>query len=326
MQEQTMRRFASTLLAAFLSVLAVPAGAQGYPARPIRFVVPFAPGGGNDIIARIVAEGLTHVLGKQVIVDNRGGAASILGTEIVAKAAPDGYTLLNAGNSTVFNVALYQKLPYDTLRDFTPITLLADQPNLLVAHPSLPAKTLQEFLVLARSHPRKFTYGSSGIGGGTHLAMELLLMSQKVEVLHVPYKGTGPSLTALLGGEISAMLSTFASAMPHVKSGRLRAFAVTSAQRASVLPEVPTFAESGVPGYEYTTRYGMLAPAGTPRAIIEKLNQATVGVLNTHETRQKYMANGIDPMPSTSAAYAAYLKSEIEKWSKVIRAANIPPQ
>ena len=318
--------FRTLLVYITCALLPQPGSAQSYPTRPIRFVVPFAPGGGNDISARIVAEGLTHALGKSVIVDNRPGAGSILGTEIVAKAAPDGYTLLNAGAGTVFNVALYQKLPYDTLRDFTPVTLLAEQPNILVAHPSLPAKTFQEFIALARSQPGKLTYGSAGVGTGTHLAMELLLMSQKIEVLHVPYKGTGPSLNALLGNEISAFLSTFASAVPHVKSGRLRAFAVTSAKRASVLPEVPTVAESGIPGYEYSTRYGMLAPAGTPRAIVEKLNQAAVGVLNSQETSQKLLAQGIDPIPSTSAAYAAHLKSEIEKWKKVVRAAKIPTQ
>ena len=316
----------ATFLAAFLAGLAVSAAAQDYPTRPIRFVVPFAPGGGNDIIARIVAEGLTQALGKPVVVDNRPGAASILGTEIVAKAAPDGYTLLNAGTSTVFNVALYQKLPYDTLRDFAPVTLLADQPNILVAHPSLPATTLREFVDLARAQPGKLTYGSSGVGGGTHLAMELLTMTLKIEVLHVPYKGTGPALTAVLSNQISAIFSTFASALPHVKAERLRAFGVSGAKRSPTLPELPTIAEAGVPGYEYTTTYGMLAPAGTRRVIVEKLNKVTAGVLNSQDTRQKLLAQGIDPMSSTSAKYAAHLKSEIEKWSKVVRAANIPPQ
>jgi tripartite-type tricarboxylate transporter receptor subunit TctC len=319
-----MGYFAAAFLAALLAT--VPAAAQNYPTRPIRFVVPFAPGGGNDISARIVAEGLTHALGKPVIVDNRPGAGSILGTEIVAKAAPDGYTLLNAGAGTVFNVALYQKLPYDTLRDFTPVTLLAEQPNILVAHPSLPAKTFQEFIALARSQPGKLTYGSAGVGTGTHLAMELLLMSQKIEVLHVPYKGTGPSLNALLGNEISAFLSTFASAVPHVKSGRLRAFAVTSAKRASVLPEVPTVAESGIPGYEYSTWYGLLSPASVPRAIVNRLNKETVAALNVPEVRQRYIAQGVDPIPSTAAHFAGYIKSETEKWSKVIQVAKIPLQ
>lgn len=322
-----MHRFAATaFFAALLAALVPIASAQGYPTKPIRFVAPFAPGGGNDITARIVAEGLTHVLGKPVIVDNRPGSGSLVGTEIVAKAAPDGYTLLNAGIAIAFNVTLYQKLPYDTLRDFTPVTLLADQPNILVAHPSLPAKTFQEFIALARAQPRKFTYGSAGVGSSPHLAMELLIMTLKIEVLHVPYKGVGPGLTALLGNQISVFFSTFASALPHVRAGRLRAFGVTSAKRASTLPEMPTIAEAGVPGFQFSTWYGMMVPAGTPRAIVEKLNQTTVGVLNSQETSQKLLAQGIDPMPSTAAEHAAYLKSEIQKWTKVIKAANIAPQ
>jgi tripartite-type tricarboxylate transporter receptor subunit TctC len=309
------------------ALLAAPAfGSDAYPGRPIRFVVPFPPGGGNDITARIVAEGLTHALGKPVIVDNRPGAASIVGTEIAAKAAPDGYTLLNAGISFAFNAALYRKLPYDSLRDFSPVTALADQPNILVAHPSLPAMTLKDFIALARAAPGKLTYGSSGVGAGTHLAMELLIMAVKIDLVHVPYKGTGPGLTAVLGGEVSVILSTFASALPHVKAGRLRTFGVTGAKRSLALPDVPTIAESGVPGYEYSTRYGMLAPARTPRAIVEKLNRVTAGVLNSEEIRQKLLAQGIEPMPIAAADYAAYLKSETEKWTKVVRAANIPLQ
>ena len=311
------------LLSALLSPLAT---AQEYPSKPIRFVAPFAPGGGNDLTSRIVAEGLAQSLGKPVIVDNRPGAGSIVGTEIVANAAPDGHTLLNAGISIAFNAALYRKLPFDSLRDLAPITLLADQPNVLVSHSSLPAKTFKEFIALARSAPGKLTYGSSGIGGGTHLAMELLILSLKVELVHVPYKGTGPGLSALLGNQISVIFSTYASALPHVKAGRLHAFGVSNARRAPTLPDVPTIAESGVPGYEYSTRYGLLAPARTPRAIIEKLNRAAAGVLNSQEVTQKLQAQGIDPMPSTSAEYGAYLKSETEKWTRVVRAANIPLQ
>jgi len=317
------------LIAAILGLLLTAGGVHAqekYPTRPIRFVAPFAPGGAVDITARILAEGLTPVLGKPVIVDNRPGSGSLVGTEIVAKSNPDGYTLLNVGISMAVNVALYQKLPYDTLRDFTPVTLLAEYPNILVAHPSLPAKTLKEFIAFARSAPGKLIYGSAGVGSGTHLAMELLMMTLKIELVHVPYKGGGPGLTALLGNQISVYFSTFAPALPHVKAERLRAFGVTSAKRASTLPEVPTIAEAGVPGYQHSTWTGMLAPAGTPRAIVDKLNQSTAGVLNSHETRQKLLAQGIDPMPSTSAEHAAFLKSEIEKWSKVIRAAKIPPQ
>lgn len=316
-----MNRLAVPLLVA---LAASPAVAEDYPSRPIRFVVPFAPGGGSDISARIVGEGLQPALGQTIVVDNRPGAGSIVGTEIVGNAVPDGYTWLLGNISMAFNVALYKKLPYDTTRDFTPVTLMTDQPNILVAHPSLPAKSLKEFIALARGQPGKLTYASAGTGAGTHLAMELLMMSQKIELVHVPYKGTGPALTALLGNQISVFFSTFASALPHVKAERLRTFGVTSAKRAPTLPDAPTIAEAGVPGYEYSTWYGMLVPGKTPRAVVEKLNKATGGVLNSPEIRQKLQANGIEPIPSTAAHFAAYLKSETDKWSKVIRAAKIP--
>jgi tripartite-type tricarboxylate transporter receptor subunit TctC len=316
----------ASLLAALIASPAPAVGADNYPARPIRLVAPFAPGGGTDISARILAEGLGPVLGQTVVVDNRPGAGSILGTDIVAKASPDGYTLLLGNISMAFNAALYKKLPFDALRDLIPVSLVTDQPNILVAHPTLPARSFKEFLALARGQPGKLTYGSAGLGAGTHLAMEMLMMSQSIELVHVPYKGTGPALTALLGNQISVFFSTFASALPHVKAERLRAYAVTSAKRAPTLPEVPTVAESGVPGYEYSTWYGLLAPAGVPRAIVEKLNKSTVSVLNAPDTRQRLLVQGMEPVPSTAAHYAAYLKSETEKWTKVVRAAKIPLQ
>ena len=314
------------LLCAAALLAAVSAGAQQYPVRPIRLVAPFAPGGGTDISARLLAEPLGKALKETVVVDNRPGAGSVVGTEIVAKANPDGYTLLLGNISMAFNAALYKKLPYDTLRDFAPISLVSDQPNILVAHPSLPAKSFNEFIALARSQPGKLTYASAGTGAGTHLAMELLMMSQKIDLVHVPYKGTGPALTALLGNQISVFFSTFASALPHVKAERLRAFAVTSLKRAGTLPEVPTVAESGVPGYEYSTWYGLLAPARVPRAIVNRLNKETVAALNDPDIRQRYLTQGVDPIPSTTPHYAAYLKSETEKWSRVIVAAKIPLQ
>src|SRR5690606_33530484 len=232
--------------------------------RPIRLVVPFAPGGGTDISARILAEALSQRLDQTIVVDNRPGAGSILGTEIVSKASPDGYTLLLGNISMAFNAALYKKLPFDALRDFAPISLVTDQPNLLVGSPALPAKDFKAFVALARSQPGKLTYGSAGTGSGTHLAMELLLMSHDMNLVHVPYKGTGPALTAVMGNQISAFFSTFASALPHAKAGRVHAYAVSSDKRARALPDVPTVAESGVPGYRYSTWYGLLAPAGTP--------------------------------------------------------------
>lgn len=320
------RSAAACVLSVLLAALASFACAQNYPVRPIRLVAPFAPGGGTDISARILAEGLGPVLGQTVVVDNRPGAGSTLGTDIVSKAAPDGYTLLLGNISLAFNAALYRHLPFDTVRDFAPISLVTDQPNILVAHPSLPAKSFKEFIALARSQPGKLTYGSAGLGSGTHLAMELLLMSQHIDLVHVPFKGTGPALTAMLGNQISVFFSTYASALPHVKAGRLRAYAVTSLNRTKTLPEVPTVAESGVPGYEYSTWYGLLAPARTPKATLSRLSQATVAVLNQPDMRQKFETQGMDAVPSTSEKFTSYLKSETVKWGKVVVAAKIPQQ
>src|SRR4029453_1932521 len=243
----------SLIAATAVWFLAAPAFAQGYPSRPIRLFAPFPPGGGGDISARVLADGLGPALGQTVVVDNRAGAASIIGTDIVSKSTPDGYTLLLGPITLAFNPALYRKLPYDALRDLSPISLVADQPNILVANPTLPAKSFKDFMALARAQPGKVSFGSAGVGTGTHLAMELLCLSQKVEVVHVPYKGAAPALTGVIGNEISVFLSTFASALPHVKSDRLRAFGVTSAQRAPTLPDIPTIAESGGAGYEDTT-------------------------------------------------------------------------
>lgn len=318
------RALGQGLLAAALLAVSSFVIAQDYPTRPIRMVVPFAPGGGSDISGRILADGLRQALGQTIVVDNRAGAASTIGADIVSKASPDGYTMLLGNISMAFNAALYKNLPYDTLRDFAPVSLVVEQPNIMVVHPSLPAKTLAEFIALARATPGKLTYGSAGVGSGTHLAVEMLLQTLKIDMVHVPYKGTGPTLIALLGNEISVFLSTFASALPHVKSGRLRAFGVTSAKRANALPEVPTIAEAGIPGFEYSTWYGLLVPGGTPRAIVDKLNKATTGQLNSPEMRQRYLSQGMEPIPSTSAAYVARLKSEAEKWAKVVQAAGIP--
>ena len=320
------QRFTNALAAVVLATLAGPVFAQDYPTRPIRMIAPFAPGGGTDITARILADGLGKVLGQTVVVDNRPGAGSTLGTDLAAKATPDGYTLLLGNISMAFNAALYKKLPYNTLRDFAPVSLATDQPNILVAHPSQPAKTLSEFVTLARSQPGKLTYGSAGNGSGTHLAMELLLMSQKMDLVHVPFKGTGPTLTALLGNQISVFFSTYASALPHVKSERLRAYAVTSAKRTTTLPQVQTVAEQGVPGYEYSTWYGLLAPAGVPRPVLEKLSKSTIAVLNTAEVKQRYNSQGMDVVPNTPAEFSKLIRAEMDKWGKVVKAAKIPLQ
>lgn len=320
------RLFTTAMLAIALAAFAQPGLGQQYPVRPIRLIAPFAPGGGTDITARILAEGLGKVLGQTVVVDNRPGAGSTLGTDLASKATPDGYTLLLGTIAMAFNAALFKQLPYNAIRDFTPISLLTEQPNILVAHPALSAKTLSDFITLARSQPGTLTYGSAGIGTGTHLAMELLLMSQKIELVHVPFRGTGPALTALLGDQISVFLSTYASALPHVKADRLRAFAVTSAKRTTTLPDVPTVAESGMPGYQYSTWYGLLAPAATSRPVVDKLSAATVSALNTSEVKERYLSQGMDPVPSTSSEFARLIKSETEKWGKVVKSAKIPLQ
>jgi len=312
-----------TLTALFLgAILITPltAAAQQYPTKAIRFVVPFAPGGGTDIIGRVVAQALNDALGQPVVVDNRGGAGSTLGTEIVAKSPADGYTILFGNISLAFNATLYTKLRYDTIRDLAPISLSAVQPNILVIHPGLPAKNLKEFIELARANPGKYNYASAGTGSGTHLAAELLKLQTKIDIVHVPYKGTGPALTDLLGGQINMMVSTFASALPHVKSGRMRALGVTTAKRSPAAPDVPTLIEGGVAGYDYSTWYGLLAPAGTPKPVIDMLNASNRKVLARDDIKQKLESQGVDPIVNTPAEFSAYMKSETEKWGKVVKA------
>jgi tripartite-type tricarboxylate transporter receptor subunit TctC len=312
-----------TLTALFLgAILITPltAAAQQYPTKAIRFVVPFAPGGGTDIIGRVVAQALNDALGQPVVVDNRGGAGSTLGTEIVAKSPADGYTILFGNISLAFNATLYTKLRYDTIRDLAPISLSAVQPNILVIHPGLPAKNLKEFIELARAHPGKYNYASAGTGSGTHLAAELLKLQTKIDIVHVPYKGTGPALTDLLGGQINMMVSTFASALPHVKSGRMRALGVTTVKRSPAAPDVPTLIEGGVAGYDYSTWYGLLAPAGTPKPIIDMLNASNRKVLARDDIKQKLESQGVDPIVNTPAEFSTYMKSETEKWGKVVKA------
>ena len=314
------RRTLTALLMGAALIAPLPSGAQQYPSKAIRFVVPFAPGGGTDIIGRIVAQALNDALGQPVVVDNRGGAGSTLGTEIVAKSPADGYTILFGNISLAFNATLYTKLRYDTIRDLAPISLSAVQPNILVIHPGLPAKNLKEFIELARANPGKYNYASAGTGSGTHLAAELLKLQTKIDIVHVPYKGTGPALTDLLGGQINMMVSTFASALPHVKSGRMRALGVTTAKRSPATPDVPTLIEGGVAGYDYSTWYGLLAPAGTAKPIIDKRNAVNRKVLARDDIKQKLESQGVDPIVNTPAEFTAYVKSETEKWGKVVKA------
>jgi len=321
-----MYRFACVSLLASLSITAAApvVAADTYPERPIRMVVPFAPGGGTDINARIIAPLISESIGQQVVVDNRPGAGSILGTEIVSKATPDGYTVLLGSSSMAVNAAVYRKLPYNVRQDFDPISLVAEQPNIVVVNPSSPAQNLKQFIELAHSQPGKLAYGTPGVGTATHLGTFLLMQRIKANLLHVPYKGTGPALIALLSNEISVYLSTFASALPHVKNERLRGLAVTSAKRAPVLPDLPTVQEAGVPGYEHATWYGIVAPKGSPKSAITKLNKAIVTALNDPKVREIYVTLGLTPRPMTPAEFAEHIDVQTKRWINVVASAKIP--
>ncbi len=321
-----MIKHSAIVIAALFAAAPAVQAQSSYPERPIRMIVPFAPGGGSDISARTMTDAFGAALGTTVVVDNRPGAGSTLGADIASKASPDGYTLFLGNISLAFNAALYKKLPFNAIRDFAPVSLATVQPNIIVTHSSLPAKNLQEFVALAKKQPGKLTYASAGLGSGTHLAMEMLMMSQKIELVHVPYKGTGPAVTALLGNETSAFMSTFASALPHVKSGRLRGLAVTTKSRSPTLPDVPTVEESGVPGFEYATWYGILTQSAVPKPIVEKLNKTIVAVMSTPEMKERYERQGMTAIPSTSAEFVKLLRSETDKWAQVVRDAKIPQQ
>jgi tripartite-type tricarboxylate transporter receptor subunit TctC len=317
---------ASLLVTLCVLFVAPAVAADSYPSHPIRLIVPFAPGGGTDINARVLAEPIGAALGETIVIDNRPGAGSSVGSAIAARAAPDGYTLLLGTISLTINPAIYKELPFDAQRDLLPITRVSDQPSILVAHPSLPPRTLQEFIALMRSQPGKLTFGSAGIGTGSHLATTLLMLKTQTSMVHVPFKGTGPALNALLTGEISVDMSTFASALPHVKQGRLRAYAVTTLKRADPLPDVPTIDEEGVKGFEYAAWYGLFAPTGTSPRIIGKIHKAAVGALKSPKVLQLYKAQGLNATPTTPAEFAKYIAAEKEKWAAVAREANIEPQ
>ena len=310
--------------AALCMLSAVPAtAADRYPERPIRLIVPFAPGGGTDITARIVAEPMGQTLGETIVVDNRPGAGSIIGCEIAARSTPDGHTLLLASTSLTVNSVIYRKIPFDVQRDLIAITRVSDQPSILVTHPSFPAKTFKDFMAAVRAQPGKFTFGTPGYGTATHLASEQLWQKISGQMVQVPFKGTGPALTALLSQEITVYLSTFASALPHVKQGRLRAYGVTTKTRAGPLPDLPTLAEQGVEDYEYASWYGLFAPAGTPRDIIAKLNKAAVGALKSEKVLEVFAKQGLNATPTTPQQFAQYVAAERRKWSNVVHVAGI---
>lgn len=299
------------------------AQAQPYPTRPVRIVVPFAPGGGIDFVARLTASHLQQGLGQNVIVDNRPGAGGIVGSEVAAKAAPDGYTLLAVPISHAVNISLTPKMPFHPERDLAPVVHIASAANIVLVHPSVPARSATELVKLARARPGELSFASSGNGSSTHLATELFKMLAKIDLLHVPYKGGGPALTDLIGGQVSMYFASLPAAGPHLKTGRVRALAVTGRQRVAPLPEFPTVHESGVPGYEYIGWYGLLAPAATPAAIITRLNAESNKFIKTPAFSERILGDGAEPAGGTPEGFGALIRAEITKWAAVVQHAGL---
>ena len=300
------------------------AGAQEYPTKPIRLVITYPPGGNTDLVGRALALKLGEFMGQQVVVDNRGGAGGVLGSMITAQSAPDGYTImLGTSAGMVINPLLSRKLTYDPVRDFAPVSMVVIVPQLLVINPQLPVKNVRELIAFAKAKPGYLNAGSSGVGTPNHFGTELLKWLAGVDIVHVPYKGGAPALTDLLGGQIQMAFSSVPAVLPHIKAGRLVALGVGSAKRSPALPNIPTIAEAGVPGYEYTTWYGIFAPAKTPRTLIARLNAEIVKAMETPDIKDRFTALGGDPDPGTPEELRAYMANESAKWAKIIKAANI---
>jgi tripartite-type tricarboxylate transporter receptor subunit TctC len=312
-------------LAACATLAAPAVQAQAYPSKPVKIIVPYAPGGPNDIMARLLAEKLTQMNGVTFLVDNRPGGGSNIGAEAVAKAPPDGYTLLIAATSHAINMTLFPKeqLKYDLLKDLRPVSLLMTGPLVLVTAPSFPANNLKEFVAAAKAKPGQFSYGSSGIGASTHLGSEMFNKAAGISTIHVPYKGSGPALTDVMGGQTTYMVDTMLSAMPFVTSGKLKALAVTGKSRSPVLPNVPTVAEQGFPGFEAVAWIGLLAPAATPPEVVAKLNADVKKVLALPDVKGRLYAQGFSAEWREPAAFGAYLKNEVQKWGAIVKAANV---
>ncbi len=309
--------------AASLTTLPTTVSAQTWPARTITLVVPFPAGGGNDALARMVGERMSKTLGQPVVVENRGGAGGNVGAEAAAKAAPDGYSIVLVAPSLAISPTLYAKLNYDPVRDFAPVSLVATVPNVMVTHPSVAAQTLQEFIALAKSRPGGMNFGSGGNGTSNHLAGELFNLVTGTKLVHIPYKGVNLAMNDVLSGEIHLVVIGIPAAAPHIKSGKLRALALIAPQRSRTLPEVPTIAEAGLADFEVTTWYGVLAPAGTPRPIVERLNAELVRIMHAPELKERLDAMGTEPRTSTPEEFAAYIRQEIVKWGDVIRKAGL---
>jgi tripartite-type tricarboxylate transporter receptor subunit TctC len=318
--------FAAIATAAIALATALPTDAQApsaYPSRPVKLVIPFPPGGPLDIVGRAIAQKLTDAWGQSVVVDNRPGAGGNIGADLVAKAAPDGYTIVMGALSThAVNPSLYAKMPYDAVADFAPITLVAVTPNVLVVNAALPVNSAKEFIAYAKANSGKLAFGSGSNGSAGHLAGELFKVDTGIDVTHVPYKGGAPAMQALLAGDTQFMFDNLANATPQVKAGKLKALAVTTAQRSKLAPELPTMAEAGLPGFDISTWFGLFAPAGTPKEIIAKWNAEVAKILNSPEMREKLIAQGAEPVPTTPEQFAAFMKSEIPKYAKIIKASG----
>jgi len=293
--------------------------AQNYPAKPIRMVVPWPPGGTTDILGRVLGQKLSESFGQPVVIDNRGGAAGNIGSEAAAKSPPDGYTLLLGTMSThAMNQFLYSKMTYDPVNDVAPISLVANVATVLVVHPSLPVSNIKDPVVLAKANPGKLNFASGGVGSFNQLCAELLKLTAKIDIVHVPYKGGGPAVTDLLGGQVEMLFTGAPVTMPHIKAGKLKVIAVTDSKRAAALPEVPTIGEA-LPGYEFNNWYGVMAPAGTARPIVDKLNAETARILALPDVREKFTSLGADPTPSTPDKFGSVMKSDADKWGKIIK-------
>jgi tripartite-type tricarboxylate transporter receptor subunit TctC len=301
--------------------------AAGYPERPVRVIVPSQAGGGSDTTMRLVATKLGDHLGQQIVVDNRAGASGNLGAEVVARAAPDGYTLVSLFASHTSNVAVMKKVPFDLVRDFAPISLMVTLPNVIVSHPSLPAKTVKDLVALGKARPGQLQYATAGVGSNAHLTMALFLNMTGLDMIHVPYKASPQGVIDVIAGHVPLMVANILVALPHIKTGRMRVYGVTSAKRSSAAPEIPTIVESGVPDYEAVQWYGLFAPAATPREIISKLHAGVVLALQDPPTRKRFIDDGAEPAPSASPEeFGTFVRSEVVKWGKVVKAAGIQPE
>ncbi len=318
------KRVTSIIFAALLAAAAPPAAAQDYPSKTVRLIVPYLPGGATDIIARLISARMTESFKQQVIVDNRGGGASIPGTEATVRAAPDGYTLLLANIALGANPSLFRKLPYDAERDLAPVALVAIMPTLLVSHPSLPVRNIKELIAFAKARPGALNYGSAGNGSANHLTMEMFRWMAGIDVVHVPYKGGAPAFTDVLGGQLSLMFPTLVMSGYHVKAGRLIPLGISSAKRAAIMPDIPTIAEAGLPGFDVNEWQILMVPARTPAAIVERLHAELVKALQFPEAKERILGLGAEPIGSAPKDAAAFLKNETARWARVAKEAKIP--